>query len=209
MITPRTIVEALTAIKLPDCFNPYTDRDPLHDRPNAPVLRRNNLLFYLEHYLEHKPSEIWLAESGSHTGTRRSGLPLVPTTEVEALNARFATSGFTSPTLTSDRTGMTAGYVWEAALTRPRLPLFWNAVMAHPHRPGAPYRNRPTRRTELTAYQPVLGDVLQLFDPVRILAIGRIAARMLEATGSAHYYVRHPAQGGAREFREGVAKHYG
>ncbi len=205
MLSPETIVASLTEIALPDCFNPYTDFDPLHDLPAAPSLRRNNLLLYLQSLVQQGPGELWLAESGSHTGTRRSGLPLVPTTEISGLNDRFATEGFVSPTVTTDRGGMTASYVWQAALDRPRLPLFWNAVMAHPHRPGQPYRNRPVRRGELRAYRIPLQHLLQLFAPLTVLAIGRVAADVLDGLAVPHRYVRHPAQGGARAFREGVA----
>ncbi|WP_420460035.1 hypothetical protein [Neolewinella sp.] len=204
MLTPESIVGALIEIVLPDCFNPYRDLDSLHDRLDAPALRRRNLLTYLQVMAQLGPSELWVAESGSHTGTRRSGLPLVPTTELTGLNERFATTGFAVPTRTSDRAGMTAAFVWQAALERPNLPLFWNAVMAHPHRAGQPYHNRSVRRTELTAYQPVLQNLLKLFSFTTVIAIGRVAERTLVDVGISCRYVRHPAQGGARAFREGV-----
>ena len=204
MPKPESIVDALTEIVLPDCFNPYRDLDAVHDRPNAPALRRTNLLSYLHHMQERDPGELWVAESGSYTGTRRSGLPLLPTTEITTLNERFATTGFAIPTQTSDRAGMTAASVWQAARGRPELPLFWNAVMAHPHRAGQPYRNRSVRRAELTAYQPALQALLQLFSPTRIIAIGRVAERTLLDLGIDCRYVRHPAQGGARAFREDI-----
>ena len=197
-------MEALGEIVLPDCFNPYRDLDTLHDRPNAPALRRRNLLIYLKCIQVRAPNELWVAESGSHTGTRRSGLPLVPTTELDDLNARFATTAFTSPTATSDRAGMTAAFVWREALRRTHLPLFWNTVMAHPHRAGQPYRNRPVRRTEVAAYGPALLAILKLFRPTTVIAIGRIAERTLRDLGVDCRYVRHPAQGGATAFREGV-----
>ena len=205
MPTPESIVGALTEIVLPDCFNPYRDLDGLHDRPNAPALRSNNLLTYLRAMLQLNPSELWVAESGSHTGTRRSGLPLIPTTEIGVLNERFATTGFAFPTQTNDRAGMTAASVWQAALKRPKLPLFWNAIMAHPHCVGQPYRNRSVRRAELAAYQPVLDSLLRLFNPTTVIAIGRVAERTFLNLDVNCRYVRHPAQGGARAFREGVA----
>ena len=204
MPTPESIVDALAEIVLPDCFNPYRDLDPLHDLPSAPALRRCNLLTYLQHMQKRNPDELWVAESGSHTGTRRSGLPLIPTTEVEDLNERFATRKFTSPTRSTDRAGMTATFVWQEALGRAQLPLFWNAVMAHPHRTGQPYRNRSVRRADIVAYRPALFAILQLYEPTTVIAIGRVAERMLLAMGVDCRYVRHPAQGGATAFRKGI-----
>ena len=198
------LVDLLATIRLPDLFNPYTDLDPLHDLPDAPVRRQANLRTYLDQMLARRPTELWLAESGSHTGTRRSGLPLIPTTEVTALNERFDTDSFSQPTRTDDRPGMTASYVWEAALRRPRLPLLWNAVMAQPHKSGQPYRNRPTRQIELQSYLPVLQQLLKVYAPRDIVAIGRVAERMLQTLNVPHRYVRHPAQGGAAAFCRGV-----
>lgn len=198
------LLAALTGIHLPDLFNPYTDYDPEHDRPTAAALRRRNLLSYLEAMQACRPNTLWIAESGSHTGTRRSGLPLIPTTEIEALNDRFVVGKFQKPTATPDKAGMTAGYVWGAALKQPQLPLFWNAVMAQPHRPGQPYRNRPVRRAEIKAYGAIIELLVGHFAPSDIVAIGRVAERALTDLGVDCRYVRHPAQGGAAAFREGI-----
>ena len=204
MSTTADLVTELGHIQLPDLFNPYTDHDPLHDLPDAPARRRQNLQLYLEQLLLLRPTTLWLAESGSHTGTRRSGLPLIPTTVVTSLNQHFSVSGFTSPTKTDDQSGMTASYVWTAALVQPQLPLLWNAVMAHPHRPGQPYRNRSVRQTELCAYLPVLLQLIDCFELQAFVAIGRPAERMLREAALPYRYVRHPAQGGAAAFRAGI-----
>lgn len=199
------LLDQLSVIERPDLFNPYRDYDPEHDRPDGPDLRRRNLLLYLESMYRLRPTTLWLGESGSHTGTRRSGLPLVPTTVVPELNDLFATTGFRVATRTPDQTGMTAGYVWNAALQQPELPLLWNAVMAQPYRPGQPYRNRPVRAAERRIYAPVLRRLLDLFAVRRTVAIGRVAERMLVNLGEQPVYLRHPAQGGAAAFRAGVA----
>ena len=198
------VVAALSSITLPDLFNPYTDHDSLHDLPNAPRIRRTNLTAYLTCLLPLRPRTAWIAESGSHTGTRRSGLPLVPTTAVDMLNEQFDTDDFRTATASADKPGMTAGYVWEAALQRPTLPLFWNVIMAQPHQPGRPYVNRSPRAAELRAYAPVLDEVLRLFGVTQIVAIGRVAERCLQNLSYPATYVRHPAQGGAAAFRAGI-----
>jgi uracil-DNA glycosylase len=82
--------------------------------------------------------------------------------------------------------------------------VLWNSVPAHPHRPGQPLTNRAPTRTEVEAGAPILDAVVALLQPERIVAVGRVAERTLG--GRAEACVRHPAQGGATAFREGVAR---
>ena len=203
-MTPSEIIDHLGRQTNPHVFNPYRDYDPAHDRKDAVAIRSSNLLVYLETMRARAPKELWVAESGSHTGTRRSGLPLVPTTAIDDLRDLLGDDRFQHPTLTPNRAGPTAKEVWAAAGQRPRLPLFWNAVMAQPHHPDKPYLNRTARVTTLRAYQPALRTIIELFVPERIVAIGRVAARSLTELNVPHRYVRHPAQGGVREFRAGI-----
>jgi uracil-DNA glycosylase len=84
------------------------------------------------------------------------------------------------------------------------LAILWNSVPAHPHRPGAPLTNRAPTRTEIEAGAPLLDAAIALLRPQRIVAVGRTAERSLGDRAEA--CVRHPAQGGATQFREGIAR---
>jgi hypothetical protein len=76
--------------------------------------------------------------------------------------------------------------------------LLWNVVPTHPHRRGEPNSNRPPTRAEVEVSLPFL-DALTAGR--RLIAVGRLAAAVLEAP-----YVRHPSHGGARGFRTGLVE---
>jgi uracil-DNA glycosylase len=71
--------------------------------------------------------------------------------------------------------------------------LLWNLVPTHPHRPGEPDSNRRPTRAEIDAGRPFLE---RLACGRWVIPVGRLAH--VELGGS---YVRHPAHGGARDFR--------
>lgn len=82
----------------------------------------------------------------------------------------------------------------------------WNAFAWHPHKPGVPLSNRAPTKTELGAGLYVLRGLLALFSGVAVVPVGRVAERTLAALGVATMpALRHPAMGGASQFRAGAA----
>jgi uracil-DNA glycosylase len=73
--------------------------------------------------------------------------------------------------------------------------LLWNVVPTHP---GTKTSNRRPTRREVEAGLPFLRDLAR---ERRSVAVGRVAHGVLGGT-----YVRHPAHGGARSFRDGIAR---
>ncbi|HLY93594.1 MAG TPA: uracil-DNA glycosylase [Gaiellaceae bacterium] len=73
--------------------------------------------------------------------------------------------------------------------------LLWNVVPTHP---GTERSNRRPTRAEVEASRPFLRELTR---GRRVVAVGRLAAEVLDAP-----YVRHPAHGGAREFAAGLAR---
>jgi uracil-DNA glycosylase len=71
--------------------------------------------------------------------------------------------------------------------------LCWNVVPTHP---GSETSNRRPTWPEILASRPFLDE---LAENRRLIAVGRLAARVTEAP-----YVRHPSHGGAAEFRAGL-----
>jgi uracil-DNA glycosylase len=71
--------------------------------------------------------------------------------------------------------------------------LLWNVVPTHPRRPGRPDSNRRPSRDEIEAALPFL---FELARGRTVLAVGRVANRVLGGP-----YVRHPSHGGAAAFR--------
>ena len=109
--------------------------------------------------------------------------------------------GFSEPTAT---------IVW-GALLKTGLPpdefVLWNAFPWHsfdPHR-GVLSNRRPNKSEQLSG-RPALKAFLALFPCEQIVALGKIAAAQLEQFGVNAHCVRHPASGGAKLFRQQIAK---
>lgn len=109
--------------------------------------------------------------------------------------------GFSEPTAT---------IVWGALLKIGVLPdqfVLWNAFPWHsfdPHR--GLLSNRMPNKSEQLSGRPVLKAFLELFPCERIVALGKIAAAQLEKLNVNAHRVRHPASGGAKLFRQQIAK---
>jgi len=109
--------------------------------------------------------------------------------------------GFSEPTAT---------IVWGALLKIGVLPnefVLWNAFPWHSfdsHR--GLLSNRMPNKSEQLSGRPVLKAFLELFACEQILALGKIAATQLEQLGVHAHCVRHPASGGAKLFRQQIAK---
>jgi uracil-DNA glycosylase len=109
--------------------------------------------------------------------------------------------GFSEPTAT---------IVWGALLKIGLLPdefVLWNAFPWHsfdPHR-GA-LSNRMPNKSEQLCGSAVLKAFLELFPCPQIVALGKIAEAQLKQVGVNAECVRHPASGGAKLFRQQIAR---
>jgi uracil-DNA glycosylase len=140
-------------------------------------LRRRRLCAYLE---TREASRLLLVgEAAGYRGARVSGIPFTSERQLSGRGPAEATATIVQRTLA------------ELGLA----PLCWNVVPTHPGTSGS--NRRPTRR-EVAASRPFLDE---LAAGRRILAVGRLAA---EVTGAP--YIRHPAHGGAAEFRAGLLR---
>ena len=110
-------------------------------------------------------------------------------------------NGFSEPTAT---------IVWDTLLRlglKPNEFVFWNAFPWHsfdPHR--GLLSNRMPNKSEQLFGRPVLKAFLESFACGQIVALGKIAAAQLEQLGVNAHCVRHPASGGAKLFRQQIAR---
>jgi uracil-DNA glycosylase len=140
-------------------------------------LRRRRLCAYLE---ARRSSRLLLVgEAAGYRGACVSGIPFTSERQLSGRGPAEATATIVQRTLA------------ELGLD----PLCWNVVPTHP---GTPESNRRPTRTEVAASRPFLEE---LASGRRILAVGRLAAEVTQAP-----YIRHPAHGGAAEFRAGLLR---
>ena len=85
--------------------------------------------------------------------------------------------------------------------------VLWNAFPWHSFDPRRGIlSNRMPNKSERAAGLPVLKAFLELFPCDQVVALGKIAAAQLEELKVNAHCVRHPASGGARLFRQQIAK---
>ena len=207
--TIETIVDNLSRLEVSeDSFNQYARGD---DPNNA--IRRANLLRYLETMLERKPSKMMVMEAPGYRGCRLTGLPVtsrrvmldgVPELDLLGINQGYEDTedeGF------EDIQGeQSATIVWETLADLGRAPLIWNTYPFHPHILGDLRSNRKPRKAETTLGSQFMRDVVMLFKPEVIIAVGNVAETTIIGSGLNCVKVRHPAQGGKNDFVAGMTR---
>jgi hypothetical protein len=205
----ETFIEALAAMRLDGVFNPYADHCNVYDKPDAPILRRENLRAFLNAANEQSIDSIWIARDLGYRGGRRTGLPLTDEMHLSIFGRLFGGLDLHRATLGPPVAERTAAIVWRM-LMRISVPVFlWNVFPFHPYLPGEPLSNRCHSARERRACESFLIDLLGMFKPRRIVAIGGDAHRVVMGLGCTDcHYVRHPSYGGQNAFLAGIAELY-
>ncbi len=211
------ILAILKVVKSTYVFNPWWESDPEHDLDgNSPLVRREQLAQYL---LERRKAKVLLVGEGlSYRGGHFTGIAM---TSERILLGRMRHRGITpehvfsgiGPRRSSNpavkENGFsenTATIVWEFLTGTgydTRDFLFWNAFPWHPYdKTKGMLSNRPPSPLELEFGRPVLETLLQAFRLERIFAVGNHAKTQLDLMGISSIKVRHPAYGGASEFKK-------
>jgi len=203
-------------------FNPWWQVDQENDiGRNAPNIRRKQLRAYFCKRL----GKARLAVIGEALGYRGGHFTGIPMTSERILLGKKKDSGI-KPTqiflsVTPQRTSKcekcsdgfsepTGTIVWGALLRlglKPDQFVLWNAFPWHSfdsHR--GMLSNRTPTKSERSAGIPVLKAFLDLFPCGEVVALGRIAAVQLKDLDVSAHYVRHPASGGAKLFRQQIAE---
>src|SRR5881397_639850 len=203
-------------------FNPWWEVDKENDiGRNSPAIRRNQLRAYLRKRLRTAQLAV-IGEAVGYRGGHFSGIPM--TSERLLLGrsekVRLKSNDFFSdinPRRTSNPekcpdgfSEPTATIVWGTLLQHGLKPdqfVLWNAFPWHSFdsRCGM-LSNRMPNKPEQAAGLPVLKAFLELFSGDQVVALGKIAAVRLEELNVDAHCVRHPASGGARLFRQQIAK---
>jgi uracil-DNA glycosylase len=203
-------------------FNPWWQVDKQNDIDrNAPVSRRKHLRAYLHKRLGNVRLAV-IGEALGYRGGHFSGIPMTSErillgkkrdngiepeqvfSDIKARRtskARICPGGFSEPTAT---------IVWSTLLKlglKPGQFVLWNAFPWHTFdsRRGM-LSNRMPNKCERSAGLLVLKAFLKLFPCDQIVALGKIAAAQLQQLSVNAHYVRHPASGGAKLFRQQIEK---
>ena len=196
-------------------FNPWWQIDEENDiGPYCPAIRRKHLAVYFRERLDKTRLAI-VGEALGYRGGHFSGIPM--TSERMLLRKQQNIGAGIKPRRTSKSSVCPDGFseptatiVWGALLKIGVLPdefVLWNAFPWHSFdRRRGLLSNRMPNKSEQLSGRPVLKDFLELFPCEQIVALGKIAAAQLEQLGLNAQCVRHPASGGAKLFRQQIAK---
>jgi uracil-DNA glycosylase len=203
-------------------FNPWWQMDKENDLgQNAPGIRRKQLRAYLCERLG-QARLVVIGEALGYRGGHFSGIPM---TSERILLGKKKDAGIEPEqifsSITPRRTSKpqkcpdgfsepTATIVWSTLLKlglRPEQFVLWNAFPWHSFdsRRGILSNRMPTK-SEQAAGLPVLKSFLNLFPCDEIIALGKVAAAQLQQLGVNAHCVRHPASGGAKLFRQQIAR---
>ena len=176
----------------------------------AGVLRRTNLQRYLDH-VGTTADTLLVAEAPGWRGMTNTGIPFTSMRELRAMETdatgmpQLGFDPLVPPAPTAEWEA--SSRVVQAALAEWHgpLPLAWAIFPHHPFAAPDRLTNRTPRPSEVRDGAPValaLLDALGGAPHVRVVAVGRKAQGALATAGIEAVAVRHPAQGGARQFTE-------
>ena len=119
-------VERLAEVSFRSVFNPYRDACGQHDGPEAPAIRRANLLRYLEAIVDAGVDSIWLGRDCGYRGARRTGIALTDEIHLAMLQQHLGVTGITKATTGSPLKERTATEVWKVMQTVSVNVFLWN-----------------------------------------------------------------------------------
>lgn len=190
---------------IPGLFNPWRDLCPEDLPGNTPAAKQGRLAAHLNCV----PEFILCGEAPGYQGCRHSGVAFtsekmllagaIP--RVDTPNGRLTTRHipFSEPSAT---------IVWKALhrLGIAERTILWNAVQMHPHKPDNLRSNRTPTPAEIALGEPAVRLLVAAYPNAKIVAVGKKAEGLLKDMGvSVTASVRHPANGGATEFTEGLS----
>jgi hypothetical protein len=163
----------------------------------AGEIRLANLRSYLA--ARETPCAVAVGEAPSYRGMRWTGIAFTSERQLRQWGAPYRTTssepnGWAEPSAT-----IVHGALDE--LDAERKVVLWNAVPAHPCKPGQPLTNRPPTVPERELGRVWTERLIAILNPTKVIAIGRTAQAILDDSVPC---VRHPAQGGATKFREAM-----
>jgi len=185
-------------------FNPWVDRCPEDMESNGPAGKLQRLAAHLDC----QPAFIVCGEAAGYQGCRHSGMAF--TSERLLLEGVIPRISPPPERLTSRNLPFSepsATIVWKTLyrLGIAKHTILWNALQMHPYKDGNIRSNRTPTPAEIALGAPAMRILIEAFPEAKIVAVGRKAEGLLQEMGiHVAGAVRHPANGGATKFANGM-----
>jgi len=177
-------------------YNPYTN----------PKIA-NNLRLYLEYLFENTKNDILLiGEAPGHRGCRITGIPFTSGETIINSKLDFFQKNKDDIFLSKIESETTATIVYELLERKNKLPIFWNSFPFHPYNLNNNTSNRAPNNEEIEEGKVYIQELVSLFNPSTIAAIGRKGEKTLKNIFPDNniQYIRHPSHGGKNHFISGM-----
>lgn len=203
----RRLAERLVAALpagLPGLFNPWRDLCTDDTPSNGPAAKLERLAAHLSC----EPRFVLCGEAAGWQGKRHTGLAF--TSERLLLEGCIPRIDRPDHRLTTRRlpcSEPSATIVWKTLyrLGMAEETVLWNALPLHPHEPDDGRTNRTPTDRELALGVDAMDLLISACPGATLIAVGRKAERLLGRMGKRiDAAVRHPANGGASAFAEGL-----
>lgn len=200
-------IERLSLVQTaPDAYNQLGAGDNPYN-----AIRRANLQRYLEAVEARQTGIVLIAEAPGYRGMRITGVPMVSrrilrdgVPELEMFGAARGFEDVPEPGFEAIQSEQTATILWGILPELGIVPLVWGSFPFHPHQPGNPLSNRKPRAWEVKIGEPFVRELLGIFQPKKVIAVGNVGYGLLTSMGIACVKIRHPAQGGKNDFVAGL-----
>lgn len=207
---PTTISPDLTAVVDLIASHPSDESVTALYGPNpSGIRRRRNLERYLNTIAQWRPTIALIGEAPGYRGSVRTGVPFVSEQQATDPGSGFRSLCSFEVELALEgppRYEVTSAVMWQTLGELDLRPLLWSACSRHPHAPRDPSSNRTPTKAEVAAHRQELSAVLEWAGTRKVVAVGAVAARQLGLLEIPHERVRHPARGGAKQFRHGLSR---
>jgi hypothetical protein len=210
MTSSDAFVSSVAALRMRDCFNPYSELCAVHDLPLAPKNRLEILNGIVEHASRTGIDAIWVGRDLGYRGGRRTGLAFTDDIFAPVHAARWQVD-FKPTTNGPPVAERSAKLIWSVLELLDARVLLWNVFPLHPYQPGSPFTNRNHSASERRVGEELLAALIEMTRPETAIGIGEAAQRAvvrLMPPGRA-LGVRHPSYGGQAEFLRGMRDVYG
>lgn len=202
----ETFVDAIAEPRLPGMFNPWSQSCETELSRRGWEDRKKRLRNHLECP---DPKLLIIGEAPGYQGCRFSGIAF--TSERLLLEGSipriFDLQGQRITERARPWSEPSATIVWKALYEFgiEETTVMFNAVPWHPEGAKGPLSNRTPTKSEKNAGIEYLDALIEIFDGITVATLGNTASENLETMVVEHTKLRHPANGGATKFRNGLA----